>query len=418
MNTFFDLREFLIAILKKIRLFFILTVICIIGGISIRFVPLAQEYINFDKITTEELTNISTDYPYLYQARRTLYIEPIYETIGNETIDISNNIISTYLACYQNKNILEPLVDKYYKEATLLVNSNQDAQLRYQFMNGADRKPFELTNFYQMMEIRNVNNRLISLYVKSPDSDFSERLVSDFEELVSAQVRELAGDYSYSITEGQVGITLPEDKTGVVISPTTGKTIREKPSISYIAKRCIKGGIWGAGLGIAISLLWSFFYFSVSQIIYEEDDLKEFSLPIIATLVDSEKKRVYLQDKLIAFLRGNKTSFCTYAECSAVVCEMIRQNGSIKTNRIGVTGSCDNAFILKLSDALNRTSEDIQFIPAGNLVYSADAIQKLKDIDCVLLVEKLNDSSKTEIEHELENMKYLNKMAVGFVVVR
>lgn len=418
MNTFFDLREFLITILKKIRLFFILTVICIIGGISIRFVPLAQEYINFDKITTEELTNISTDYPYLYQARRTLYIEPIYETIGEETIDISNNIISTYLACYQNKNILEPLVDKYYKEATLLVNSNQDAQLRYQFMNGADKKPFELTNFYQMMDIRNVNNRLISLYVKSPDSDFSERLVSDFEELVSAQVRELAGDYSYSITEGQVGITLPEDKTGVVISPTTGKTIREKPSISYIAKRCIKGGIWGAGLGIAISLLWSFFYFSVSQIIYEEDDLKEFSVPIIASLVDSEKKRVYLQDKLIAFLQGNKTSFCTYAECSAVVCEMIRQNGSITTNRIGVTGSCDIVFILKLSDALNKTSEDIQFTPVGNLVYSADAIQKLKDIDCVLLVEKLNDSSKAEIGHELENMKYLNKTAVGFVVVR
>lgn len=420
MNTFFDLRGFLITVLKKFRLSIILMAICTIGGVLIRVIPLMQEYINFDEITAEELSSTDTDYPYLYQARRTLYIDPVYESIGGEIEDVSHNTISAYLACYQNKDILEPLLEKYFKEAAILANANQEAQAKYQFINGSAKTNFELTNFYQMIEIRSVNNRLISLYAKSPNSDFSETLVSDFEKLISEQVQKLVGDYSYTITEGQIGISLPEDRTGVVIKPTSGTTIREKPSTIFIAKRCIKGGIWGLGLGIMLSLLWGFFYFSVSQVIYEVEDLKEFNIPVLAILSEkaNEKRKISLQNKLIAFLRGDKSAFCDYTKCSSVVQEMIRQNKTIDADTIAVTGSGNNSTIDKIAESLNETSQHVKFVPIDNIVYSADALKKLEDIKFVLFIEKLNDSSKAEIKRELESIRYLNKSAIGFIAVQ
>jgi len=148
MNTFFDLREFLITVLKKIRLSIFFVIICTLGGILIRFVPLAKEYIDFDTITAETLTDASSDYPYLYEARRTLYIDPLYETIEGDKVDVSDNIISAYMACYQNKNILQPLVDKYFKDAAILDSANQEAQIKYQFINASTKSNFMLMDFY------------------------------------------------------------------------------------------------------------------------------------------------------------------------------------------------------------------------------------------------------------------------------
>lgn len=419
-DTFFDLREFLITLLKKVRLCIFLTILCAVGGVLIRAIPLVKEYINFDKISVEELAATDTDYPYLYQARRTLYIEPIYKNISGETVDVSSNVIATYLACYQNKAILQPLVDKYFKEAAILTSANQEAQLKYQFINAASKKDFMSMDFYRMLEIKSVNNRLISIYAKSGDADFSEKLVSDFEELLSAQVKQLVGEYTYGITEGQIGISLPEDKTGVVLSPTLStSSVRERPSISYIAKRCIKGGIWGLGLGIALSILWSFLFYSVSQLVYEENDLTEFQLPVLASITDkSTGHKLTWTDRLIAFLRGNKVEFCDYFECGKVIFELISQKQIDKTGKIAVTGSCEYSIITKMTEALNREGKNLDFIPVANIVYSAEALRQLDDISNLLIIEKLNDSSKAEIHREVERARYLEKTILGFIVVR
>lgn len=398
----------------------IITVICVLGGVLVRFLPLIQEYIYFDKISVEELSASDTNYPYLYQARRTLYIDPTYKTVGDEIEDTSLNIISTYLACYQNKNILEPLIEKYYKEAAVLATTNQENQVKYQFITSASKTNFELSDFYKMLEVRSINNRLVSIYAKTPDSDFSEALVSDFEKLISAEVKNIAGDFTYTLTEGQIGISLPVDTTGVVIKPDFNTEIRKKPSISFIIKRSVKGGIWGLGLGIAISLLWGFFYFSVSQVIYEVEDLKAFQVPVLAVFTETCKRKgkLDLQNKLIAFLRGESLAFCDYATGSSVVQEMLRQNENINTDTIAVTGSCSDSTIAKITEALNEASQSFKFIFADDIVYSADALKKLESIKYVLLVEKLNASSKVEIHRELENLLYLKKSAIGFIVVQ
>lgn len=417
MNTFFDLREFLITLLKKMRLSFILICICTICGGLMRFVPLIQEYINYDKIVSEKLTNASSDYPYLYEARRTIYIEPEYMTIGDEVIDRSQNVIATYLACYQNKEILQPLVDKYYKEAALLYSKNQKSKLDYHFITGAAIGDFTLPDFYRMITIKVVNNRLVSLYAKSSDSAFSEALVGDATDLLSTYVKDLVGDYSYTVTEGQIGISLPEDTTGVVLKPNNN-IVNERNTLSFILIRSIKGCIWGLGLGTALSLILCFFFYAVSQIIYEEEDLREFGIPVLASFIDKKASKVKIQDRLITFLRGNKVEFYDYSDCANVVRELLSLKTDTSETSIAISGSCDFSYIQKFCAALNEGNKTQIFCPAENIVYSSDALNKLKSISSIVLVEKLNDSSKVEIQRELDRIQYLGKTIHGFIVIR
>lgn len=418
MNTFFDLREFLIAFLKKAKICLLLVVIFTVGGILFRFIPLAKEYVSYDADIMGTAANSNADYPYLYEARRTLYIPPIYEEKGNTIIDHSQNIIAAYLACYQNEEVLQPLIDKYFDEAAILNKVNQDAQVKYQFIDSAMRTDFKLSNFYSMFRITNTGNRLISLYVKSSDPDFSQDIVADFEELLSKQVHELVGSYSYSITEGQIGVSLPDGRTGVVLSDYSPKTVRTQPSISYIVKRSIKGGIWGFAAGLALGLLWSFFFYSISQTVYEENDLSEFNIPILASITEKKgKKKAHINDRIISFLRGNKTQFSDYIECGNVIRELIKQKYGLEQTTVALTGSCDYELIEKIANYFNTSHAALSFVPVTNIVYSSEALKQLASSQSVIIVEKLNDSSKVEILRELERARYLNKQILGFVLI-
>ena len=110
MSTFFDLREFLITLLKKFRLSLLIIIVFTLAGGLIRFIPLMQEYLSYDKqVEAAKSMDTASDYPYFYEARRTIYIEPNYITEGNKVIDTSKNVAQAYQECYQNKEILQPL---------------------------------------------------------------------------------------------------------------------------------------------------------------------------------------------------------------------------------------------------------------------------------------------------------------------
>lgn len=418
MNTFFDLREFLITILKKMRFNTLIIVLCVIGGFFSRFIPLTVEYMRYDEVMNEQIADGFDDYPYEYEARRTIYIEPIYKTVNGETIDASQDVISTYLACYQNKEILQPLAEKYYKDAAILYNENQEKQVKYQFITSSAKRDFMLQDFYSLIRIKDINKRLISVYVKSSNSDFSEKLVDDTTELLNKYVKSIVGEYAYTITEGQIGISLPTDTTGVVIAPST-TALKQKNSLSYIVLRSVKGAIWGFGGGLAMSLILCFFFYSVSQLIYEEDDLLEFNVPILASLTDKTlKSKPGIQNRLIAFLRGNTVQFSNYEECGRVVCELIKQKARIEQTTVALTGSCEFSLVNKMADALNADQSEVTFTPVGNLVYSADALQQTVNDNNLLLIEKLNESSKVEIARELQLAHYLGKNVLGFIIIR
>ena len=415
MSTFFDLREFLITLLKKFRLSLLIIIVFTLAGGLIRFIPLMQEYLSYDKqVEAAKSMDTASDYPYFYEARRTIYIEPNYITEGNKVIDTSKNVAQAYQECYQNKEILQPLVDEYFEEASKLYYKNQEQQIKYQFINRSASTDFMLQDFYKWITI-SISNNFVDLKVKSPDINFSEKVVGGFEELLSNYVRELIGEYYYQVTDGQIGTSVPADTTGVVLKPTVN-TIQEQNSLSFILIKSIKGCIWGFGGGIIISLILCFFYYSVSPLIYEEEDLKSFQLPILASVSDTTEGKSLIADRIIAFLRGNTAEFCNYTDCGKVISALLSSKD--KNDCIAISGSCNHELIKKISEAMSGEGSDLKIIPVKNLVYSPEAIKAMENINSILLIEKLNESSKVEIQREIDRAHYLEKNILGFIIIR
>lgn len=64
MESFFDLREFFITILKKAKLCISFIIIFTLMGGILRFVPLIKEYLTFSEIQIEDTEKIMEEFPY------------------------------------------------------------------------------------------------------------------------------------------------------------------------------------------------------------------------------------------------------------------------------------------------------------------------------------------------------------------
>ena len=141
----------------------IIILFAFVGGLM-RFVPLMQEYLSFDeRVAATKTIEVESDYPYFYEARRTLYIEPNYIVTGDSVVDTSDDVTQAYQKCYQNKEVLQPLVAKYFEEATRLYYQNIEGQIKYNYINKIAVTDFKLEDFYRWFTI-NVSNKCFIQY--------------------------------------------------------------------------------------------------------------------------------------------------------------------------------------------------------------------------------------------------------------
>lgn len=420
MSTFFDLREFLITLLKKFRLSLLIIIVFTLAGGLIRFIPLMHEYLSYDKqVEAAKSMDTASDYPYFYEARRTIYIEPNYITEGNNVIDTSKNVAQAYQECYQNKEILQPLVDEYFEEASKLYYENIEQQIKYNYINSAAASDFRLQDFYRWITI-SISNNFVDLKVKTPNAIFSEKMVATYEELLSGYVRELIGEYYYQITDGQIGISEPTAVNGLIpISESNlSSGTSTKPTISFIIARSIKGAIWGLGAGIGASIILSFFFQCLNLNLLYESELKAYPLNLLVTLRPKtpKKKRLFsFIDRWIDLLEGNGRCCTSYQEASALAASYIKEI-SVNPETVLITGAGSIDSIEAFAIEMQKVMPNSKIIYSACITTNPETIENAGKSSVVLLYEEIGKSNKSEIFKEIEHIQYLNKEIIGIVL--
>ena len=121
----------------------------------IRFVPLIIEYVTFQEPSIESTQQLAEDFPYKYQARRTLFLDSKYENIEGLVVDQTPTIANAYLACYQNKEVLQPLVDKYYTDAAKDFIQYNEKLVEYNYNTKAIlEEVYTPAKFYDVVSIK------------------------------------------------------------------------------------------------------------------------------------------------------------------------------------------------------------------------------------------------------------------------
>lgn len=426
MNTFFDLREFFIVILKKVKLCIALTILCVLGGGLFRLIPLVIEYVTFQEPTIESTKENIDNFPFKYQARRTLYFEPQYKSIEGVLVDQTSTIVNAYLACYQNKEVLQPLVDKYYIEAAKDFLQYNEKRVAYNYSTKAIlEEAYTLRDFYGLITIRAVGNtdiktgNYINIYATTGNEDLSERIVEDAEELISSYIEELIGKYSYTVTEGQVGQLMPEASSGLIPkSLSTGSTSAvTQLELSFIIKHSIKGGIWGLVGGIGLSVILCFFFHCLSLTITTEEDLKVYNLPILASVKIKEKKHFLgFIDHWIDILEGNDQNCKTYDDAAKLVSAYLHAMENVTVGNIVVTGAGNIDELKKFSKNLSAIEPAYKVFMSESIVLSPDTVEKISCSLGAVLFESLGRSNKQEIQKEISRIEQLGKKVYGIVL--
>lgn len=427
MNTFFDLREFLLTILKKLKFCIVLTVILTLAGGIVRFVPLMLEYLNFEEPTLQSSEESLKEFPYKYQARRTIYIEPDYEILEGIAIDRSNTVAASYLACYQNKEILEPLIDKYYSDAAKDFMEYNQKLVNYNYNTKSIlEKIYTLPDFYSSFSIRSSGGTdskigsYINIYATTGNEELSENMVTDLEKLLSNYVQTLVGhQYTYTITEGQIGMLMPQAVDGLIpksiSSGSENKAVRLE--MGYIIKRSIKGCIWGMAGGIGLSILLCFLFNCLSLNLVSEDDLKNYEVPLI-TSVKLPKRKNFLGfiNTWIDLLEGNHQNCGSYAEAAKMASSYLQVLTTEEEGTIVVTGTGTEDALTEFSQSLKAVEDRFEILESPSICVSSETVNKVSNATGILLFEELGSSNRQEIQKEIDRIHQLGKPIYGIVL--
>lgn len=428
MKDFFDLREFLVFVLKKLKFIVIVTLLLSAAWALVRFVPLTIEYITYKEPTTEELakaTLTDENEPYRYRVSTSIYVEPIYTEVSNTVVDRARYVADMFTIYWRPENIVEIMQEEFFDEFVKADAVDKQNLVDYNYRTKAVmNERYLLQNFINSFTVERPSDTMVTIVCTGTDKELCERGLKRYKELMIANVQELSGGFTY--VEQDISLTswLPEATAGLVpktaSSVSGNNVVGVRPKLSQIAERSVKGAVWGAAAGIAVSIVIVFFISVISLAIQDEDDLKSFQLKLLGVYKEKKKKKLFrFVDVWIEKLQGRSQYSVQMPECCDIVRENILMNDSLQHPKLLLTSCGDFSRVEQFTQGLRESFEkagvkcELEASPC--VINHSQTIASSKNMDGVILVEQAGVSNKEGIRKELEEFSSIGKEVVGVV---
>lgn len=275
---------------------------------------------------------------------------------------------------------------------------------------------------YQL-ENENMGEIIESLY---------EKITEEIESGIfgEVQVRKISADYYIGrddklielkdkiISNGDKYITEATARSKVLeeIKEETGVLEVTRTSVIHSA---IKYGVFGMIGGIVLGVLLGMFRDMMSTRLKSEKELEnELGMKCFgdSSLLKSKENIV---DKTISRLEGKKNVALEDDEWEKYICARIYNE--IDAERLVFTSTLDNDEITlicnNIRERLNLDNKGISCDGCSNVIYTSEALDKIAKADGVVLFERLNQSDLIEIEKVQKIIQEMNKKILGFVMV-
>ena len=421
MEKFFDLRTFLIFILKRAKVFLLITLLITVVWAGIRAVPRSIQYLTYEETPAAENTEeISTsDLPYRYSETRLLYIEKD----GN--IDQTKSLLSVFTNLSNTNAVMNQQKELFFAKA-----KEVDAEDRQKLFKMKYRTkqifnyPFDFQTFKGYYSVQTDGNNMVSITVTTADKTLSSDMCKALETVLIQQVTDVCGDFSYKTVGTRSYQALPEPDAGLIPQIETANTevvAGSRPSLSGILKSTIKGAIWGVMAGAMIAVVVLFFMQAVSIKVWEETDLKEAGISVLSVCRTTGKKRRRMKwlDRLIDRLEGRCEADMNVDLCAKMVTQTLQALESCPKN-ILIAGIADQKAWDEMTIPLRACLEKQNFaIDLSNEALNQPAVlDKIGQADGVIFMEEAGRSTKLSIQRELEICNQLKTPVLGAVLLK
>ena len=201
------------------------------------------------------------------------------------------------------------------------------------------------------------------------------------------------------------------------MEPTREYTLFEQ--IKNSIKMCIIGGVVGA---VVVAVIIAFGALMSGRLLNPEDLKNRFGLRIVGQLPAARVKKPFaFVSRWFAAFGGITTKPEDYDRLAKMVGTSIKSDLASREEaagwkKIAFTGMVDATELQKAVAAMG-IGKEYDVVCAPDVLTNAESIEKLSEASCVVLVEKQEESTLTDITKELEALRAWNKTVLGAVVL-
>lgn len=369
-----------------------------------------------------------------FNATVQLYVATDYKILTERTyqdIDLSGRILQSYLTYMQNgemyQYILDHLTEKIemrYLQEIFSISSNYDTRMVTMRVRNVDEKSSQEILNYALEGIYSKREEILTAIgdheLNSLNQSVYETVNLDLDAWQKSN-RQYVSDLSVSTKEKL------DDLTEWRLSPKPEKEYE----LSAIAKDSIKKMILGFVIVAILVAAFIAFRSILSDKVQAAQDLKgRFGLRMIAQIPRTRKKRTWRWiDQGFAKLGGLAIRESDAEQLIALAAQSINAELAAQTKekadaettnqksiQLAFTGSIAEEEIINLLSGMNwGTGVSASSVP--NILQNPASVSAVMQADYIVLVEKQEESSYSQIERELEELKAWKKEVLGVIVL-
>jgi len=354
------------------------------------------------------------------------YDYQIMPDMAYQNVDLSDRILKTYATYMTNGELQQYVIDnlsydierRFLSEILGVSVDYSSNMITVSVQNQSAERCQEILNLVQtalLAKYEDVRTMVAEHTLTTTNSSAYETVNLGLQETQKANLQAVT-DLDITMQEvNEAYLEWQEDKEGQ--EPTPEYTLFEQ--IKNSIKMLIIGGVVGA---VLVAVIIAFAALLSGKLLNPEDVKNRFGLRVIGQLPAKRVKKPFaFVSRWFAKFGGITATPEDYDRLAKMVGTSIKSDVSARAEaanwkKVAFTGSLGAK---ELEDVVASLGMDasLSAICAPDVLTSAESIQKLSEADCVVLVEKQEESTLADITKEIEALKAWNKTVLGAVVV-
>lgn len=368
-----------------------------------------------------------------FNASVQLYVATDYQIVPELTyqnIDLSGRILQSYLSYMRNgemyQYILEHItenIEMRYLQEIFSISSDYDARMITLHIRGVDEQSCKELLGYALEGIYSKREEFLTAIgeheLNSLNQSIYETVNLDLDTWQKSN-RQYVSDLSINTKEKL------DELTNWRLSPMPSKEYEK----SAIAKDSLKKMILGFIIvGILVAGFIAFCSILSGKVQSAQDLKGRFRLRVIAQIPLARKKRVLTCiDRLFAKMGGLTVNEKDAAQLTTLAAQSIKAELTAHTDNVKETAAANQG--IKLAFTGSIPENEIKTLLSGmkwedgfsaysvpNILQNPDAVSAVTNADYIILVEKQEESTYSQIERELEELKAWKKEVLGVIVL-
>jgi capsular polysaccharide biosynthesis protein len=362
------------------------------------------------------------------KASISFYVDTNYKIMPNliyQNTDITNMVIRSYLSIAQDGELFNYILNhlsydierRYLKEIVTVTEDYDNHMIFVEVVHSDNELCKEIYSLVRecFEQAKDSINEIVGEHTLSVVAESSQAVVDFNLEQIQKTNLQTVTDLENALVEKQKSLEILKAPIKTTINNTT--------IIKSIIKFIILGGI----IGIFFAMVLLTFIFIMSDKLTSGNEIRNrFKLKLLGVINYNNKKRIFnFIDKWLNSLEGVSNNNLNKEEALKLICANLKasinnENEKLKSNyNIVMTGTIKKEEIEKLTkDIYSNLAKDGYQIHCGeNLCYSAETTEKIATCDAVIIIEKVGQSTYTEIVKMLANINDLEQKVIGSIII-